>query len=59
VGTRPATIHGRLRLLHDGRARSVDEAVLRHDGEARTARGGYTALARTDRLALVRFVESL
>lgn len=52
-------IHGRLRLLHDGRARSVEEAVLWHDGEARTARRGYTALGRADRLALVRFVESL
>lgn len=52
-------IHGRLRLLHDGRARSVEEAVLWHDGEAHRARQAYADLPRADRLALVRFVESL
>lgn len=52
-------IHGRLRLLHDGRARSVDEAILWHGGEARRARAAYAALASTDRDALVQFVESL
>jgi CxxC motif-containing protein (DUF1111 family) len=52
-------IHGRLRLLHDGRARSVEEAILWHDGEARTSRRRYAALPRADRQALVAFVESL
>ena len=52
-------IHGRLRLLHDGRARSVEEAILWHDGEALQAHRNYVALPRDEREALVRFVESL
>jgi CxxC motif-containing protein (DUF1111 family) len=52
-------IHGRLRLLHDGRARSVEEAILWHDGEGRKAQRAYAALVKSERLALVRFVESL
>jgi CxxC motif-containing protein (DUF1111 family) len=53
------SIHGRLRLLHDGRARSVEEAVLWHGGEAEPARARYSRLSRVGRAALVRFVESL
>lgn len=53
------SIHGRLRLLHDGRARSVEEAVLWHGGEARAARQRYEALAEGERASVVRFVESL
>ncbi len=53
------SIHGRLRLLHDGRARSVEEAVLWHGGEARGARARYEALAPAERALVVRFVESL
>jgi CxxC motif-containing protein (DUF1111 family) len=58
LGLLPA-IHGRVRLLHDGRARSVEEAILWHDGEARAARHRYAALPLVDRHALVSFVESL
>lgn len=46
-------------LLHDGRARGVQEAILWHDGEARSARDGYLALAKPDREALLAFVKSL
>ncbi|HSK03372.1 MAG TPA: di-heme oxidoredictase family protein [Kofleriaceae bacterium] len=53
------SIHGRLRLLHDGRARSVEEAVLWHGGEARGAGRRYEALATGERAMVVRFVESL
>ena len=54
-----SSIHGRLRLLHDGRARSVEEAVLWHGGEAGPAKECYTELSRVEREMLVRFVESL
>jgi CxxC motif-containing protein (DUF1111 family) len=52
-------IHGRLRLLHDGRARSVEEAILWHGGEAAKAQRSYAALSPADRQTLVSFVESL
>jgi CxxC motif-containing protein (DUF1111 family) len=45
-------------LLHDGRARSVDEAVSFHGGEGAAARAAYGALSAEDRAALLDFVES-
>ncbi|HVO03613.1 MAG TPA: di-heme oxidoredictase family protein [Candidatus Cybelea sp.] len=46
-------------LLHDGRARSILEAILWHDGEAKKARQRVEALSREDRQALIDFVGSL
>lgn len=46
-------------LLHDGRARGVEEAILWHDGEAKAAREAYAALTKVDRDALIAFVRSL
>ncbi len=48
-----------LELLHDGRARSVEEAILWHGGQAARARRSYVSLPRGDRARLVRFVEGL
>lgn len=50
---------GSLSLLHDGRARSVAEAILWHGGEAAGARDRFAALTRADRDRLIRFVLSL
>lgn len=51
-------MNGQLFLLHDGRARSVDEAIRLHGGEAAPARDAYLAMPSGDRAALVDFVES-
>mgnify|MGYP001774421732 FL=1 len=45
--------------LHDGRARSLLEAVLWHGGEAQGARDAVTRMPPEDRAALIRFLESL
>ena len=45
--------------LHDGRARSIHEAILWHGGEGDASRAAYEALTPADRSALVAFVESL
>jgi CxxC motif-containing protein (DUF1111 family) len=45
-------------LLHDGRAGSVEEAVLLHGGEAEGVRAAFVALDGSDRSALLRFVET-
>ena len=45
--------------LHDGRATSLDEAVLLHGGEAQAARDGFVALSSTERDAVVAFLKSL
>lgn len=52
-------VNGHQRLLHDGRARGVLEAVMWHGGEARESREQVRSLSAADREALVRFVESL
>ncbi|MCW5623183.1 MAG: thiol oxidoreductase [Burkholderiales bacterium] len=54
-----ATVNGHTGLLHDGRARSPEEAILWHGGEATAVRHRYTALPKADRAALLRFLESL
>ena len=46
-------------LLHDGRARNLEEAILWHGGEAAAAQRAYTALSQTERAQLVLFLESL
>jgi CxxC motif-containing protein (DUF1111 family) len=53
------TVNGHTRLLHDGRARNAEEAVLWHDGEARASRDAFVAARAGDRAALLRFLESL
>lgn len=47
------------RLLHDGRARNIEEAILWHGGEAEPARDVFRGLSAEDREALLRFVASL
>lgn len=53
------TVNGHTQFLHDGRARSLLEAVLWHGGEAQDARDNVAALATEDRDALIAFLESL
>jgi len=53
------TIHAYTDLLHDGRARNVTEAILWHGGEAAQSREAFRALSKTDREALVKFVNSI
>ncbi len=50
---------GAAHYLHDGRARSLQEAVLWHGGEAARSREAFSALGPLDRQALIAFVRSL
>jgi CxxC motif-containing protein (DUF1111 family) len=50
---------GGANLLHDGRARSVLEAILWHGGEAAPAKERAAELPPADRAALIAFLESL
>ena len=52
-------VSGHTQFLHDGRARSLLEAVLWHGGEAQAARDGVVGLPSDDREALIAFLESL
>ncbi|MGC3872160.1 di-heme oxidoredictase family protein [Halomonas sp. GXIMD04776] len=53
------TVNPRAGFLHDGRARTLEEAILWHGGEAESAKQGYRSLKSDDRQALLRFLESL
>ncbi|OGQ17942.1 MAG: thiol oxidoreductase [Deltaproteobacteria bacterium RBG_16_71_12] len=46
-------------FLHDGRARTLAEAILWHGGEAEAAKEGFRTLGARDRNALLAFLRSL
>jgi len=46
-------------FLHDGRARTLEEAILWHDGEARASKNGFARLIKSDREALLAFLGAL
>jgi CxxC motif-containing protein (DUF1111 family) len=52
-------VNGHTRLLHDGRADGVLQAILWHDGEAAQSRKRVLGMSKEEREALVKFVESL
>lgn len=45
--------------LHDGRARSIEEAILWHDGEAAASQKAFKALPKGERRSLLDFLNSL
>ncbi len=46
-------------LMHDGRAHSVEEAIMMHGGEAQNSRNAFTGLNATEKDQLIKFLESL
>ena len=46
-------------FLHDGRAKTIEEAILLHDGEAAASRRAFEALPAADREALLEFLRKL
>jgi CxxC motif-containing protein (DUF1111 family) len=52
-------VNGHTRFLHDGRARSLEEAILWHGGEAEASRQAFVALPADQRRQLLIFLESL
>lgn len=53
------TVNKHTFLLHDGRARNVEEAILWHGGEAKNATEGFKKLSASQRSQLIKFVGSL
>lgn len=58
IGLTPQ-VNGHSYYLHDGRARSLLEAVLWHGGEAQPARDHVAQVTPRDRADLIRYLESL
>lgn len=59
LGLSPNSQGGQYFLLHDGRAHSIQEAILLHGGEAQASRNAYVQLTETEKKALIRFLQSL
>lgn len=53
------TVNGYAYYLHDGRARTLDEAILWHGGEADASRDQFLHMSADDRAALIAFLQSL
>lgn len=52
-------VNGHTNFLHDGRARNLLEAIMWHGGEAEASKNYVKNLSKSDRDALVKFLESL
>ena len=52
-------VNGHTRFMHDGRARNLEEAILWHGGEAEAVKQRFTALSKTEREAMLKFLKSL
>jgi len=50
---------GQVFLMHDGRARSIEEAILLHGGEATQSKNSFQQLSASDKIRIIRFLESL
>ena len=50
---------GQVFLMHDGRAKSIEEAILLHGGEATQSKNSFQQLSSTDKSRILKFLESL
>jgi len=53
------TVNPMVTFLHDGRATTFAEAILWHGGEADASREAFRKASRSDRDALIAFLQSL
>ncbi len=58
LGIVPNLLGGREFYLHDGRARSLEEAISLHGGEAQSSKQAFLASSSEDRSALLAFLRS-
>ncbi|MCE9578784.1 MAG: c-type cytochrome [Deltaproteobacteria bacterium] len=54
-----ADVTGGEAYLHDGRARTLSEAILWHGGEGQAARNAFVAMTATQRAQLLAFLQSI
>jgi CxxC motif-containing protein (DUF1111 family) len=59
LGLSPASQGGKYYLMHDGRANSIEEAILLHGGEASNSKKQYVNLSQSEKNSLIKFLESL
>jgi CxxC motif-containing protein (DUF1111 family) len=54
-----AGVSGGEAYLHDGRARTIEEAILWHGGEGQTAKEAFRTMSASQRNAVVKFIKAL
>jgi len=59
LGLSPNSQGGQYFLLHDGRAKSIEEAIQLHGGEATQSRDYFNQLAPRDKASVIKFLKSL
>jgi CxxC motif-containing protein (DUF1111 family) len=59
LGLSASSQGGQYHLLHDGRAKSIEQAIQLHGGEATGSKNGFTALSASDKNAVLKFLQSL
>jgi len=59
LGLSPNSQGGQYFLLHDGRAKSIEEAIQMHGGEAERSKNKFNQLSEKDKEALIKFLKSL
>jgi len=59
LGLSPKSQGGEYFLLHDGRAHSIEAAILLHGGEASASKENFSALSDAEQQALINFLKSL
>ncbi len=59
IGLTAGVAGGGEAYLHDGRARTLAEAILWHGGEGEAAKEAFRTLSASDRAALIAFLQSL
>jgi len=59
LGLSPNSQGGQYFLMHDGRAKSIEEAIQLHGGEAATSKNKFNLMTAAERNAVLKFLKSL
>lgn len=59
LGLSPKSQGGQYFLMHDGRAKSIEEAIQLHGGEATNSKNKYMQLLSQEKEAIIKFLKSL
>jgi CxxC motif-containing protein (DUF1111 family) len=59
LGLSPNSQGGQYFLLHDGRAHTINDAIILHGGEGEGSKQKYLQLSEPDKQKLIKFLESL
>ena len=59
LGLSPNSQGGQFFLMHDGRAKSIDEAIQMHGGEAISSKNKFNQMTTLEKNAILKFLKSL